>query len=323
MSAPKEPLDLLSPDDALVVLDGGARNGPSELKALQRLCVTHCFEPNPAEVPRLREVAGLLERNSVSRGNVFVHPAALAGHTGSCTLHVSLRPGATSCLRPNIALLDTFASDHWSELKEIVVSHEVSCITLADFLSETNIDFVDFCKLDTQGTELDILRGAKQRISDFGTIKIEVNFLPIYEHQPRLSEIFSFLEQAGFEFIDLTWSHACRRFHVDPKLPPNAYRLVWGDAIFARPLQSDHPRRLHQALVLAGLGYLDPALHVLANSAGARQDSARRFIRDLAGPIGARSHIRRLVERSAGIILSRYPWRNGKQVRSMRPKSNA
>jgi FkbM family methyltransferase len=36
---------------------------------------------------------------------------------------------------------------------------EVDCISLAQFVQEENLSRIDFLKLDTQGSELDILRG--------------------------------------------------------------------------------------------------------------------------------------------------------------------
>jgi FkbM family methyltransferase len=308
--------DLIPADDFFLAIDGGARNGPHDLKALQALSITHCFEPNPSEQAPLKRIAEAEKAHAGQRGSLVIHPVALAERSGPCQLHVSCRAGATSCLRPNTALLDEFRADNWSELAEIVATIDVPAVALADFLERTNVAFVDFCKLDTQGTELEILRGAGKRISDFSVLKIEISFLPIYLQQPALSEIFQFLEKNGFELLDLSYSHSCRRFHADPHLPPQAYRLVWADAVFVANLPPNHPRRLHQGLILADLGYLDPALHFLRASGA--DDSALQFVRDLAKPVGTYNRIRRIVERSANIVLSRYPWKAGKQVRSVK-----
>lgn len=311
--------ELLEEGDALFVIDGGARNGPSDLKVLGPIAITHCFEPNPAELEPLRKLASASPGRGKTRGTVIVHPVALGEATGTCTLHISRRAGATSCLRPNAALLNEFASDNWSEMKEVVQQVQVPCICLKEFLAQADLPYVDFCKLDTQGTELDILRGAGDKLQRISVLKIELNFLQLYEKQPQVSEIFHYLEVNGFDFVDLSTTAECRRFHEDPFLPPAAYRLVWGDAIFMQRLPVGHSRRLHQALVLAGLGYLDPALHVLKSLE--HSEAAAQFVRGLGDPDELRARLRRFVERASGVALVRYPWKAGKQVKSARAKA--
>lgn len=311
---------LIPADDAITILDGGARSGLSDLLVLHPICAMHCFEPSPNEAAAIKKLE-TASAGEHKQGRTFVYPKALAEKSGSCALNISRRPGATSCLLPNATLLDEFSADHWSELKDITETIVVPAVSLEDFLSMTGEPWIDFCKLDTQGTELAIFRGAGARIGDISVIKTEVNFLPIYDRQTKSSELFGFLEQSGFSFVDVKFSHPCRRFHVDAHLPPWAYRLVWGNVIFMRNLPLGHPRRLHQALVLAALGYLDPALHVLRGVDNPWKSRAEAFIRALARPASTLGVVKRAIERSLGIEISWYAWRSGKQVRSMPPRA--
>jgi FkbM family methyltransferase len=55
-----------------------------------------------------------------------------------------------------------------------------------------------FLKTDTQGFDMNVLRGFGERLKDIRCIQIEAAFKPIYEGTPRYDEVLSFLEEAGF-----------------------------------------------------------------------------------------------------------------------------
>lgn len=55
-----------------------------------------------------------------------------------------------------------------------------------------------FLKTDTQGFDMNVLRGLGSRLQEVRGIQIEAAFKPIYEGMPRYNEVLSFLEQAGF-----------------------------------------------------------------------------------------------------------------------------
>lgn len=55
-----------------------------------------------------------------------------------------------------------------------------------------------FLKTDTQGFDMNVLRGLGSRLEQVRGIQIEAAFKPIYEGMPRYNEVLAFLEQAGF-----------------------------------------------------------------------------------------------------------------------------
>jgi hypothetical protein len=98
------------------------------------------------------------------------------------------------------------------------------------------------------------------------------------------------LTNAGFQFVDLQSSNPCRRFHFSPLLPFESYRLIWGDAVFARaPFDFSGPRKREQALVLAEMGYLDLALYIIENApafSGAERAALLEFYQRPKEPVG-------------------------------------
>ena len=105
-------------------------------------------------------------------------------------------------------------SKHSEIYPEIFPIKEFFCTTT---VLEEYIEHVpDFLSVDTQGAELEILKGIS-RINQVSWILCEVNVDELYVDNPLLSDIDSYLNQFGFERI-------ASRIHVNGS---------WGDALYA------------------------------------------------------------------------------------------
>ena len=73
---------------------------------------------------------------------------------------------------------------------------EVECTTVKDSLNKLNIKHLDFLKIDTQGSELEILKG----LGDYRPLmmKIEVQIVPMYEKVPNWSELINYLYKINY-----------------------------------------------------------------------------------------------------------------------------
>jgi FkbM family methyltransferase len=310
---------ILGPDEPLIVVDGGARNGPQPFPELAANICFHCFEPSPQSTASVGGAITETARRG-ERGEMVVYPVALAERSGTQTLHMTRGPGSTSCLRPSADVKQRFPLDLWSDSFEVVKELQVPSVSLADLAVQADLNWIDFLKLDTQGSELAILQGMGERLRHVGVIETEMMFLKLYDNQPAWWELAAHIEQHGFQLVDLQWSHSARRFHVDPALPPRSYRLVWGDAVFV----SVHPglsdtQRLRQAIFLASLGYLDPALDLAQKSSASMPREAEKvahFVREQAKPVGLRAKAKRVVERALNIEGRAFNWKRGKPLAS-------
>jgi len=62
---------------------------------------------------------------------------------------------------------------------------------------------LDFIKLDTQGSELDILKGSDKILrSPLIGLEIEMEFISLYKDQPLFGDVVNFLGSKNFQFID-------------------------------------------------------------------------------------------------------------------------
>ena len=86
--------------------------------------------------------------------------------------------------------------------------------TLNNFMLKHKIDNIDLLLLDTQGSELDIIKGLEEHINNIKYIIAEIpkqipnwHYLPEgthskYIHAPAYEEIVDYLEQNGFKIVE-------------------------------------------------------------------------------------------------------------------------
>ena len=86
---------------------------------------------------------------------------------------------------------------HKHEIKDIKTQITVNTITLTDLLIKYNAPAViDYMSLDTEGSELEILKGLDFSRYTIGYIDVEHNYI-----QPMRNNIKSFLEMNGYKFL--------------------------------------------------------------------------------------------------------------------------
>lgn len=266
-------LDAADPD--LILVDAGAKGGVHDLSRVARHVRAFGFEPNPDELRSLVDGGAL----GPPYKELDYSSSALMGVDSDTTLFISRRPGATSTLEPNSELLRHFERDNWSQMQEIVGTASIHGMTLSSFMQRVGLDRIDLLKLDTQGNECDILNSAERFLDRVSVVKTEVELVPIYRNQSLIGEVCSFMANNDFELLDIRSVPECRRFHFDPDLPKDSYRLVWADAIFVRrPYDFEKLGSFQQSVVLAELGYLDLALFILENIRTIRDDLRAGFI---------------------------------------------
>ena len=112
------------------------------------------------------------------------------------------RLGSSSMYMPNEKALDLHGIKR-KDVKNYKVTRtvEIECDTLSSQLSRLNINLLDYLKIDTQGAELEILRG----IGSFRPllIKIEVHFFSMYKNVPDWHELINYLYNLGYVLIDM------------------------------------------------------------------------------------------------------------------------
>ena len=113
------------------------------------------------------------------------------------------RLGSSSMYNPNkdtFSLYDLKKKNY--SLFEITNEIDIDCTTINESLSDLNIKKLDFLKIDTQGAEIEILKGLGKYFPLL--LKIEVQIVPMYESVPDWSELVNYLHKLNY--MTCEWS---------------------------------------------------------------------------------------------------------------------
>jgi len=178
----------------LVVLDIGCRWGFAERFTRDKDAFSvYGFDPDAEECQRLAlRYEGL---------DVCLVPVGLAGQSGKRTLYITHEPACSSLLKPDPYLTENYPALACARL---VSTTEVDTTTLDAWARQSQVGQIDYLKLDTQGSELEILQGGVDALQSVRCIEVEVEFNPIYLGQAIFSDVDLFLRTQGFVLWKLT-----------------------------------------------------------------------------------------------------------------------
>ena len=176
-----------------VVLDVGAHRG-----AFSDLCRTLgfsgpivSFEPSPAE-------AAALARRAESDPFWSVLPIALGHEDGEAPLRLASAPDLTSLLPPSD---EGLAHYHGLRVAGMVPVRVARLDTVLDDVAPGAQRA--FLKIDTQGFDFHVLRGAEGVLSRVASIHVELSLQPNYRGSADYLDVLAWLRARGFEPADI------------------------------------------------------------------------------------------------------------------------
>ncbi|MFA6263016.1 MAG: FkbM family methyltransferase [Candidatus Babeliales bacterium] len=198
------------PKDPIIV-EAGAFNGKDSvlLANFWQQGHVHSFEPVP-------ELYAKVVKATENCNNVSTYQVALADKEGTADFYISsftATPGSPSA--SSSLLTPTGHLSAWSCIK-FKKKLSVPTITIDAWAEKNSIGHVDFIWLDTQGSELSILKSAPRILKTVKAMLLEVEFVELYKDQPLFTDVKTWLEANGFKFVAM-----------------RAWKL-YGDALFVR-----------------------------------------------------------------------------------------
>ncbi len=236
--------ELLKPQRLTEVVDVGANpiDGDPPYKAMLTagLCRVTGFEPQPQALESLLAKKGPNERYL---------PYAL-GDGGEHTLNVCRASGMSSLLEPDFSALDLFQA--LKPLGEVLQRVPIATRRLDEV---TEIEDLDFLKIDIQGSEMEVFRSGASKLAQAVVIQTEVSFIAIYQAQPTIGEIDVELRRQGFIphcFASVKrWPIWPCVINNNPRQPLN--QLLEADVVyvkdFSRPQAMSSEQLKHLALI--------------------------------------------------------------------------
>lgn len=225
--------DFLDLEKPLVCLDVGALSLQGETEPWVHWAHEGCAEVLGFE-PLANECDQLNLKAKASGASIRYLPWAL-GDGKKHTLHITNEPMTSSLFPPARSTVDLFPG--LGELMQVANRTEAQTRRLDDIPEARGADFL---KLNVQGAELMILTNAIEVLRSVSVIQCEVEFLELYEGQPLLADIDSFLRSQGFCFhrFEHTMGRPFKplRMHNNPLC--NISQDLWGDAIYIRDFRN-------------------------------------------------------------------------------------
>lgn len=129
-----------------------------------------------------------------------VYQYALGDESKTCEMDV-LRWDYSSSLLPVKRDLPNVTA-----LVDLDVREKIDCrvVTLDEVMAEAHWDEpIDLLKVDVQGAELMVFRGAPETLARARFVYAEVSFTPLYEGSCVFSDVYEFLRSRGFRLLAL------------------------------------------------------------------------------------------------------------------------
>lgn len=223
-------------------IDIGARGGAHDLvEPIAKNTAVLGFECDEEECVRLMQNPAVYE----PWANFKLEPIALADQKGSAELKLLTANTNHSLLYPNESFTQRYNMKKW----EVIGKCELDTDTLDAILFRDdmkNQPWGEFMKIDTQGTEYEILQGASRTLTE-RTVAIvtEVAFCELYKDQKLFSDVETLMRRHGFSFYGFTSLHTRSKKLLDKKQYATRERLIYTDAIFFKdPLPGGYTQQL-------------------------------------------------------------------------------
>ncbi len=147
--------------------------------------------------------------------------------------YICRKQEVSSIYFPNREFLNQFPDP---QRFDVIDTTKLEADTLDNVLKKYNTPdkkyVIDFIKVDTQGSELDIIRGATETIKNgVMGLEVEVEFAEIYKGQHFFEDVNTFLREHGFVFFDFT-----QTTHWRKKKFFGSGQLVSADALYFKKL---------------------------------------------------------------------------------------
>jgi FkbM family methyltransferase len=185
---------VLCPGHALAMIDVGAHRGATAHRMLQCFPFARvwAFEPSPALLPVLKE-------NTKSLAGLRVVPAACGATTGTVEFHMTQDDYCSSMLAPS-----ALGERYYGPAYKVTQTTRVGVVRLDEWAQREGLTHVDVLKIDAQGAELDVLKGAVGLLrSSVTAVLSEAQLAQEYVGAATFSDIDMFLRDCGFEVYQL------------------------------------------------------------------------------------------------------------------------
>ncbi|MFH1317467.1 MAG: FkbM family methyltransferase [Candidatus Omnitrophota bacterium] len=177
-----------------ICIDVGASIGIVSIWMAKNSKKVYSFEPELNNRKRFMENASL---NKIS--NIQLMPFAVSDKDGFCDLNISRCYGHHSLAKVKASIR--------------IGTQKVETKTLDSFCLQNRIEHIDFLKIDVEGFELEVFKGAKKLLQQrkIKLLVFEVSKIPLKNLNRKASQLSDFLDRFGYEVLTLNEDKISRK----------------------------------------------------------------------------------------------------------------
>ena len=175
-----------------IIFDIGAHEGESidRFKNLFENPTIHSFEPQTQIFEKLRN-------KKKKDDNLFLNNFGLSTEQGSEEICINSNTAASS-------YLEVDNKDKFFRSLKTIQKEKTKIDTFDNYFNKINVDLIDLVKIDVQGYEEKVLKGALKSLNKVLLIEIEIVFVNLYEKHSSFYQIESILNNYNFELYSLS-----------------------------------------------------------------------------------------------------------------------
>jgi len=184
-----------SGNDGIILFDIGANIGQTidKMRSSFSNATIYSFEPSKNSFKKL-------ESKYLQEKNIRIYNTAIGSEKGKLNFN-----------QYTWSAMDSFLTRSYGTT-EIADSYFVNITTVDDFCQENNISYINLLKTDTEGYELNVLKGASKTFDEkkIQFVLVEIFFNENYIGQSSFGDIWNYLIEKEFElvrFYDVTYTN--------------------------------------------------------------------------------------------------------------------
>ena len=152
-----------------------------------------------------------IKESSKQEGHHYINKGLWSSKENKKLYILGKRPGSSSMYEPNKKSLNIYGfKEKDFHLFDVTKTETIECETISSSLKSLDINSLDYLKIDTQGAELEILKGLENYRPLL--IKCEVQIYPMYKNVPSWTELLNYLDKLNYMICDwkIIGSHTTR-----------------------------------------------------------------------------------------------------------------
>ena len=191
------------------IFDVGANDGSDGLALAykNKEYFIHAFEANPYLIKKIKSLKKKLEtRIGKSINNYKIHNLAVGSKKRIATFNISSNHRVSS-LNKLSKNLDKSWPGYKEKIFKVVKKIKVRVITLDDFMKKNKIKIIDYLHVDTQGSDMMVLKGLKSNINSVLEGKVEAatsKKKAAYINNHTIDDVKKFFSKTNIKITSIT-----------------------------------------------------------------------------------------------------------------------